>query len=164
MKEEALKLADELTGFMGEDAYTALDKTIFKTVAMIRRLVEELDNSKALADKYCKRNVELQEKITKLLDKQGKPVAWRASNWSHSVDDYVYRDYDDPPLDANGNIVGEPLYTTPQQWYMVNKDGYVKPLSDEEIHDIWKSLWEGGNIGHIAYNYARAIEERHGIK
>ena len=43
MKEEALKLADELTGFMGEDAYTALDKTIFKTVAMIRRLVEELD-------------------------------------------------------------------------------------------------------------------------
>ena len=40
----------------------------------------------------------------------------------------------------------------------------TKPLSDEEIHDIWKSLWEGGNIGHIAYNYARAIEERHGIK
>ena len=39
-----------------------------------------------------------------------------------------------------------------------------KPLSDEEIHDIWKSLWEGGNIGHIAYTYARAIEERHGIK
>ena len=47
-----------------------------------------------------------------------------------------------------------PLYTTPQ----------IKKLSDEEIHDIWKSLWEGGNIGHIAYNYARAIEERHGIK
>ena len=40
----------------------------------------------------------------------------------------------------------------------------TKPLSDEEIHDIWKSLWECGNIGHIAYNYARAIEERHGIK
>ena len=40
----------------------------------------------------------------------------------------------------------------------------TKPLSDNEIHDIWKSLWEGGNIGHIAYNYARAIEERHGIK
>ena len=40
----------------------------------------------------------------------------------------------------------------------------TKPLSYEEIHDIWKSLWEGGNIGHIAYNYARAIEERHGIK
>jgi len=45
-----------------------------------------------------------------------------------------------------------PLYTAPRE------------LSDEEIHDIWKSLWEGGNIGHIAYNYARAIEERHGIK
>ena len=23
--------------------------------------------------------------------------------------------------------------TKPQQWHMVNKDGYVKPLSDEEI-------------------------------
>ena len=39
-----------------------------------------------------------------------------------------------------------------------------KPLSDEQIHDIWKSLWEGGNIGHIAYNYARAIEKAHGIQ
>ena len=48
----------------------------------------------------------------------------------------------------------------------IHSDTYEepKPLSDEEIHDIWKSLWEGGNIGHIAYNYARAIEERHGIK
>jgi len=91
MKEEALKLADEL------DATKVNGNKIggmVKASAMIRRLVEELD----------------------------------------------------------------------KQWYMVNKDGYVKPLSDEEIHDIWKSLWEGGNIGHIAYNYARAIEERHGIK
>jgi hypothetical protein len=37
------------------------------------------------------------------------------------------------------------------------------PLTDEQIHDIWKSLWEGGDIGHIAYTYARAIERAHGI-
>lgn len=40
----------------------------------------------------------------------------------------------------------------------------TKPLSDEEIEATWKKLWESGNIGHIAYNYARAIEERHRIK
>jgi len=40
----------------------------------------------------------------------------------------------------------------------------TKPLDYEEICEIWKKLWQGGNIGHIAYTYARAIEERHGIK
>ena len=39
-----------------------------------------------------------------------------------------------------------------------------KPLSDEEIAEIWKKQWSDGNIGHIAYTFARAIEERHGIK
>lgn len=40
----------------------------------------------------------------------------------------------------------------------------MKPLSDKQLHDIWKRLWEGGNIGHIAYTYARAIEKLHGIE
>ena len=43
------------------------------------------------------------------------------------------------------------------------QDAQRTPLTDEQIHDIWKSLWEGGNIGHIAYTYARAIERAHGI-
>ena len=51
---------------------------------------------------------------------------------------------------------------TPQQWYMVNKDGYVKPLSDEEIWD-W---FEKNTVlaKESALMIARAIEERHGIK
>ena len=51
---------------------------------------------------------------------------------------------------------------TPQQWHMVNKDGYVKPLSDEEIRDIWyqHEKW----LATVPYSFARAIEERHGIK
>ena len=53
---------------------------------------------------------------------------------------------------------------TQSAWEAWKAAKQTKPLSDEEIHDIWKSLWEGGNIGHIAYNYAKAIEERHGIK
>ena len=67
-----------------------------------------------------------------------KPVAWMSPDGKVS--------------DTEGKLFYIPLYTAP------------KPLSDDEIHDIWKSLWEGGNIGHIAYNYAKAIEERHGIK
>lgn len=43
------------------------------------------------------------------------------------------------------------------------QDAQRTPLTDEQIHDIWKSLWEGGDIGHIAYTYARAIEAAHGI-
>jgi hypothetical protein len=34
---------------------------------------------------------------------------------------------------TEGKLFHIPLYTKPQQWHMVNKDGYVKPLSDEEI-------------------------------
>ena len=67
-----------------------------------------------------------------------EPVAWMSPDGKVS--------------DTEGKLFYIPLYTAP------------KPLSDDEIHDIWKCLWEGGNIGNIAYNYAKAIEERHGIK
>jgi hypothetical protein len=45
----------------------------------------------------------------------GEPVAWRAPNWGHSADDYVYRDFDDPVIGADGKPSpnNEPLYTTP---------------------------------------------------
>ena len=80
-----------------------------------------------------------------------KPVAW--SCWNEDMVDLPAVILFTEPDKYEWQSI-KPLYTTPQ----------TKPLSDEEIHDIWKSLWEGGNIGHIAYNYARAIEERHGIK
>ena len=67
-----------------------------------------------------------------------KPIAWMSPDGKVSQ--------------TEGKLFHIPLYAAP------------KPLTDDEIHDIWKSLWEGGNIGHIAYNYAKAIEERHGIK
>ena len=67
-----------------------------------------------------------------------KPVAWMSPDGKLSK--------------TEGKLFHIPLYAAP------------KPLSLDEIHDIWKSLWQGENIGHIAYNYAKAIEERHGIK
>jgi len=82
---------------------------------------------------------------------QGEPVAWRGYNWGHSPDDWVYRDFDDPILDGNGNNVGQPLYTTPQQ---------RKPLTDEQIDEL--AEWHA--LDHMVYEpFARAIEAAHGI-
>ena len=120
MKEEALKLADELD---------ALHQYVpSEAPAMIRRLVEELD-------------------------KQGEPVAWiykrndgiKFLNWKTWKDCQT----------CNGEFI--PLYTTPQ----------TKPLSDEEILNSWVEIdlpEECWITDEHLINFARAIEERHGIK
>lgn len=61
-----------------------------------------------------------------------EPVAWRGYNWGHSPDDWVYRDFDDPILDGNGNNVGQPLYTTPPQ----RKETEQEPVPDMYVKDI----------------------------
>jgi hypothetical protein len=50
-------------------------------------------------------------------DKSQEPVAWRAPNWGHGDDEWVYRDFDDPVLIADGKPSphNEPLYTAPPQ-------------------------------------------------
>lgn len=41
----------------------------------------------------------------------------------------------------------------------------TKPLSDEEIKEVWFALErELGTCIHYGFKFARAIEERHGIK
>ena len=40
----------------------------------------------------------------------------------------------------------------------------TKPLSDEEICNLWLENSYGLPLCNIAFEYARAIEERHGIK
>ena len=103
---------------------------------MIRRLVEELD-------------------------KQGEPYVWHMkSNDPDSVKDYWYF-IDKPSRESKISHQAIPLYTAPQ----------TKPLSDAEIDDC---------VGRIALAndfypeeipsdrflkcFAKAIEERHGIK
>jgi len=46
-----------------------------------------------------------------------EPVAWRAPNWGHGDDEWVYRDFDDPVLIADGKPSpnNEALYTTQPQ-------------------------------------------------
>ena len=41
----------------------------------------------------------------------------------------------------------------------------TKPLTDEEIIKIFSQIWnDGGNTNGVIHRFARAIEERHGIK
>ena len=41
----------------------------------------------------------------------------------------------------------------------------TKPLNDEEIIKIFNQIWnDGGNTNGVMHRFARAIEERHGIK
>ena len=135
MKEEALKLADEFDWHKTTyEVYT----WCLESQAMIRRLVEELD-------------------------KQGEPVAWieadelvelqghRGELYGHLVFKKKVLDQMKEPYELDDPI---PLYTTPQ----------TKPLSDEEISEIWFATMETDSGGNFPYAYARAIEERHGIK
>jgi hypothetical protein len=119
MKEEALKLADELQEYM-----TSLGWKTHQAPAMIRRLVEELD-------------------------KQGKPKAWIR-------EDGVIAFFKQKEIDDQG-FKWQPLYLAPQ----------TKPLSDEEIQKIAmrKEFWNGTDCPTFDWHdFARAIEERHGIK
>ena len=89
-----------------------------------------------------------------------EPVAWRAPNWGHSADDYVYRDFDDPVIGADGKPSpnNEPLYTAPQP--------AQKPLKDEQIEKIWGIHKDDDEHFDITYerDITRAIEAAHGIK
>jgi hypothetical protein len=97
----------------------------------------------------AKTRTSLRQAIAEL--KSQEPVAWRAPNWGHSADEYVYRDFDDPVIGVNGKPSpnNEPLYTHPSQ---------RKPLTDEEIKTIcsengWDSSWQ-------SLRFAQAIEAK----
>ena len=134
MKEEALKLADELQDYM-----TSLGWQTHQAPEMIRRLVEELD-------------------------KQCEPYVWHMkSNDPDSVKDYWYF-IDKPSRESKISHQAIPLYTKPQ----------AKPLSDEEIMaetvKAGLTAFKDTNIVLLEHatgeliEFARAIEERHGIK
>ena len=153
MKEEALKLADELSQYTINDGVDDLNK---RTIAMIRRLVAELDKQKptwtaededrlddALEDAYGFRPI-----------RQGEPdyyMLTRDHTWL-SCDEETYN-----KLDPDFRMKCYPVAP--------------KPLSDEEINQIWRTVlvdslsWDGlQKKTTVDIEFARAIEERHGIK
>ena len=128
MKEEALKLADELDNFLKEEEQLPWGtKQVYLDMAstMIRRLVEELDCSESYIKQY---QLERKPTITKL---DGKVVAVTMTDDEHRVH--------------------EVLWEAP------------KPLSDDELFEIWKSVTKN-MYRYCHVEFARAIEERHGIK
>ena len=76
-----------------------------------------------------------------------EPVAWRAPNWGHGDDEWVYRDFDDPVLIADGKPSpnNEALYTTPPQrtWVGLTDDEIKQGESKEELGHgfIQGALW-----------------------
>ena len=141
MKEEALKLADDLEELHEQDLIDGVAHlSMPQASAMIRRIVEELDEKNY-------RILELTKRYKALTwnDKQGEPVAWMLT-LPDGTHDWI--------LDGNGCEGYIPLYTAPQ----------TKPLSDEEIKSIIVQHIQTWNSLDSIIEFARAIEERHGIK
>lgn len=127
MKEEALKLADEM-----DKHNESFNPWILHSSAMIRRLVEELDE----------KNYRILE-----LTKRYKALTWNDKQGS-SIWDSTRRVYENCQCDSCKNK------TTPQ----------TKPLSDEDIDAIGDEVSSLIDTYAGRLEFARAIEERHGIK
>ena len=100
---------------------------------------------------YAKGLEQVEKDLKAELDKQGEPVGW------FKQDSYgVWQECWDCSLDPKGI----PLYTTPQ----------TKPLSDEEINKLEEMVYLKAKMRptqswwSFTHEFARAIEERHGIK
>lgn len=88
------------------------------------------------------------------LEKQGEPVAWM-----EYIQDEEWEVWYTEPTNLPEGHSYKPLYLAPQS----------KPLSDEEIHELANEhLRTQNQDGHLVVlgmeDFARAIEERHGIK
>ena len=90
-------------------------------------------------------------RLVEELDKQDKPVAW--SCWNEDMVDLPAIILFTEPDKYEWQSI-KPLYTTPQ----------TKPLSDEEINQIAKDELIGWACDEDMLSFARAIEEKHGIK
>ena len=86
------------------------------------------------------------------LENKSKPVAWM-----EYIQDEEWEVWYTEPTDLPKGHSYKPLYLAPQ----------IKPLSDEEIIAIRDSCYVQSGIDEWEFddvNFARAIEERHGIK
>ena len=148
MKEEALKLADELekpVSVPNQHDMIYIDGHRMYGAQVIRRLVEELDKQVKPIGVYDGKNVHIYTPQVK----QGEPVAWMSPDGKVSQ--------------TEGRLFYIPLYTSP------------KPLIDEEISDCVDDCFGLMALQH-KYTYSidqvqehglklcKAIEERHGIK
>ena len=135
MKEEALKLA------------VWLDKSI------------DADDWGELAKYYqwCHENVSpMIRRLVEELDKQGEPVAWATEDLEDIMSPELRQAHIDHPQSCTHKFYPIPLYTTPQ----------TKPLSEKELYEVFDKCYPNNGDGDVVtlVDFARAIEERHGIK
>ena len=148
-KEEALKLAEQLE----DDAkYGECDWTNPKvSAAMIRRLVEELDKQKEKSDTAL-HTVPLSEADRNLLNSNESISQHKAVMRKNAFNQYI------PMFLGNDGLSeGTLLYPSPQ----------TKPLSDDETIQLACDTFYGLIKKEERDNFirfAKAIEERHGIK
>jgi hypothetical protein len=96
------------------------------------------------AVEWCVKSSAMIRRLVEELDKQGKPKAWIR-------EDGVIAFFKQKEIDDQG-FKWQPLYLAPQ----------TKPLSDEEIKNLHEQTSWWGISDPV--KFARAIEERHGIK
>jgi hypothetical protein len=80
-----------------------------------------------------------------------KPVAWRAANWSDTVDEFCYYDHDDRPICGTG-LTGEGLYSQGQIDALraaLQEADTIMGHADEatEWREKWSNLWPGFSPG-----------------
>ena len=171
MKEEALRLADAIDEMISdsESYYGRADEVLNPASDMIRKLVAEIDtyrlkNSNQI-DTYrykCKDCGEInpaeihtcspqtkplsdKELIVFLMDDIDKASQWLVEGQTHMAIGVLGQCHAE---------IRKHLSTTPQ----------TKPLSDEEIKEIYSRTLQTHFVGSLWCDFARAIEERHGIK
>mgnify|MGYP006921298076 CR=1 FL=1 len=165
MKEEALKLADELE---------ALHQYVpSEAPAMIRRLVEELDKQTQLTDKYCHSwhdavdgVLELKERLDKAqqdLKKYDELAFDDLTNLTPCEEIRRFQNVQNGVFSShNACCYREDCRIVWNDWEKVRSS--MMPLSDEEIPSLLSAqVWRELPI-EIKTHLVRAIEERHGIK
>ena len=112
----------------------------------------------------------------------GDWTAWADNEYPVWEDEWEYRIKPEPkkdPLKIIADLIHYPQcwddFTYPtledaviavcENFNCTNEDTHqTKPLSDEEICNLWIEHSYGVPLSNISFEFARAIEERHGIK
>ena len=178
MKEEALKLANELDDL--PLMTIEIKDTLFEASAMIRRLVEELDkkqqclveasgmlfNYKYELDLERAMSAQLKEELDKAqqdLKKYDELAFDNLTNLTPCEEIRRFQDVQNGVFSPhNACCYREDCRTVWNDWEKVRSS--MMPLSDEEILDLCPPNHSEMMNEAYTIDFARAIEERHGIK
>ena len=121
------------------------------------KLADESLNSEGLgydeAWNLCIKQARMIRRLVEELDKQDEPIAWATEDLEEIMSPKIRQAHIDHPQSCAHKFFPIALYATPQ----------TKPLSDEEMKELINNfpiIFSPQDL----LSFARAIEERHGIK